>query len=88
MEVVIFCGGKGSRIKEFTDNVPKPMIQIGGIPIISHLMRYYASYGYNDFVLPLGYKGSVLKEYFKSLFDYGDNMLLDFSLKKNRNFPT
>jgi len=64
MKVVIFCGGKGTRLREETEFKPKPMVEIGGRPIIWHIMARYARYGYKDFVLPLGYKGEVLKQYF------------------------
>lgn len=64
MKVVILCGGKGTRLREETEYKPKPMIEIGGRPVIWHIMNIYASYGYKDFVLPVGYKGDVIKEYF------------------------
>jgi len=64
MKVVILCGGKGTRLREETEFRPKPMVEIGGRPILWHIMRTYASYGFNDFVLCLGYKGEVIKEYF------------------------
>ena len=64
MKVVIFCGGLGVRMGEETRRIPKPMIQIGGKPILWHIMRYYASFGHKDFILCLGYKGEVIKEYF------------------------
>ncbi|MEX2519510.1 MAG: sugar phosphate nucleotidyltransferase [Paracoccaceae bacterium] len=64
MKVVLFCGGLGTRIREYSENVPKPMIPIGQQPIIRHLMQYYADRGHNDFVLCLGYKGNVIKDFF------------------------
>ena len=64
MKVVILCGGKGTRLREETEFKPKPMVEIGGRPIIWHIMARYARYGFKDFVLPLGYKGEVIKEYF------------------------
>ena len=64
MKVVILCGGYGTRIRDVADNIPKPMIPIGERPIIWHIMKYYATYGYIDFVLCLGYKGNVIKDYF------------------------
>lgn len=62
--VVIFCGGKGTRLKEETEFKPKPMVTVGGQPILWHIMKYYAHHGYNRFVLALGYKGNMIKEYF------------------------
>ena len=64
MKVVILAGGFGTRLSEYTDIVPKPMVEIGGKPIIWHIMEHYASYGYNEFILALGYKAEVFKEYF------------------------
>ena len=80
MKVVIFCGGLGVRMGEETQRVPKPMIEIGGRPILWHLMRYYAAWGHNDFVLCLGYKGDVVKSYF---LEYNGAMLNDFVLDRN-----
>lgn len=64
MKVVILCGGRGTRFKEETDLKPKPMVEIGGMPILWHIMKTYASHGFNEFILCLGYKGNVIKEYF------------------------
>jgi glucose-1-phosphate cytidylyltransferase len=64
MQVVILCGGKGTRLREETEYRPKPMVSIGGRPILWHIMKTYAYYGHNDFVLCLGYKGEMIKEYF------------------------
>lgn len=64
MKVVILCGGQGTRLREQTDVLPKPMIEIGGRPILWHIMKIYARYGLNSFVLCLGYKGHLIKEYF------------------------
>lgn len=66
MKTVLFCGGQGMRIREYSEAVPKPMIPIGHQPILWHLMSYYASYGHKDFVLCLGYKASVIKDFFLS----------------------
>jgi len=65
MQVVILCGGKGTRLNEYTDEIPKPLVEVGGKPILHHLMNIYARYGYKDFILCLGYKGEKIKEYFK-----------------------
>ncbi len=64
MKVVLFCGGAGMRLRGYVDDVPKPMVQIGSRPILWHLMKYYAHFGHKDFVICLGYKGSVIKNYF------------------------
>lgn len=64
MKIVILCGGHGTRIRDVADNIPKPMIPIGRYPILWHIMKYYASYGHQDFVLCLGYKGQVIKDFF------------------------
>ena len=68
MKVVILAGGFGTRFSEETDNKPKPMIEIGGMPILWHIMKIYSSYGFNDFVILLGYKGYAIKEYFANYF--------------------
>src|SRR5258706_12644628 len=64
MKVVLFCGGLGMRIRDYSENIPKPMIPVGSQPILSHIMQYYSRYGHQDFILCLGYKASVIKEYF------------------------
>jgi len=64
MKVVILAGGLGTRISEETSTIPKPMIEVGGQPILSHIMKIYSFYGFNDFVIPLGYKGHIIKDYF------------------------
>jgi len=64
MKVVLFCGGFGTRLKEHSETIPKPMVEIGYRPIMWHLMRYYAHYGFKDFILCLGYRGDVIKNYF------------------------
>ena len=64
MKVIILCGGSGTRLREETEFRPKPMVEIGHLPILWHIMKSFSSYGYNDFVLCLGYKGEVIKNYF------------------------
>jgi glucose-1-phosphate cytidylyltransferase len=64
MKVVVLCGGAGTRLREETEFRPKPMVEVGGRPILWHIMKTYAHYGFNDFVLCLGYRGNVIKEYF------------------------
>jgi glucose-1-phosphate cytidylyltransferase len=65
MKVVILAGGKGTRIREYSSKIPKPMVKVNGIPIIIHIMKHYSNYGFDDFVIALGYKGNVIKNYFK-----------------------
>jgi glucose-1-phosphate cytidylyltransferase len=64
MKVVLFCGGLGTRIREYSESIPKPMIPIGTQPILWHVMQYYSNHGHRDFVLCLGYKAGVIKDYF------------------------
>ncbi len=64
MKVVLFCGGLGTRIREYSENVPKPMIPVGNEPILWHVMNYYSQYGHKDFVLCLGYKANIVKDFF------------------------
>ncbi len=64
MKVVILCGGQGTRLREETEFRPKPMVRIGSCPVLWHIMKLYSHYGFNDFVLCLGYKGEIIKEYF------------------------
>lgn len=64
MKVVLFCGGLGMRIRDYSDTLPKPMVPIGDRPILWHVMKYYAHYGHKDFILCLGYKGTLIKEFF------------------------
>ena len=66
MKVVILCGGKGTRLREETEFRPKPMVPIGNRPILWHIMKIYAHTGHKDFILCLGYKGEVIKEYFRN----------------------
>lgn len=64
MKVVLFCGGLGTRLREYSETIPKPMVEIGYRPILWHVMKYYAYYGHKDFILCLGYKSDVIKNYF------------------------
>lgn len=79
MKVVIFAGGFGSRLSESTMSVPKPMVEIGGKPIIWHIMKIYSSYGYDDFIICCGYKQYVIKEYFANYFRHNCDMTVDLS---------
>lgn len=79
MKVVLFCGGLGTRLGKYSETVPKPMIEIGIRPLIWHLMRYYAHFGHKDFILCLGYKGSVIKRFF---LEYNECISNDFVYRK------
>lgn len=76
MKVVILCGGYGTRIRGVSDDVPKPMVEIGGKPILWHIMKYYATFGHTDFILCTGYKGYVIKDYFLNYDNQFSNMSL------------
>src|SRR3990170_604788 len=80
MKVVILAGGLGTRLSEETDLKPKPMVEIGGKPILWHIMKLYSHYGFNDFVICLGYKGYQIKEYFLNYHYHLQDFTLD--LKK------
>lgn len=79
MKVVLFCGGLGTRLREHSETIPKPLVQIGDRPIIWHLMRYYAHYGHTDFILCLGYRGDLIRSYF---LNYEECMSNDFTLSE------
>jgi glucose-1-phosphate cytidylyltransferase len=77
MKVVLFCGGFGMRLKEFSESVPKPLVPVGNRPIIWHLMKYYAHYGHKDFILALGWNANAFKQYF---LNYDECVSNDFVL--------
>jgi glucose-1-phosphate cytidylyltransferase len=77
MKVVILAGGFGTRLSEETEIKPKPMVEIGGKPILWHIMKIYSSHGFNEFVILLGYKGYVIKEYFSNYFLHQSNVTFD-----------
>jgi len=79
MKVVLFCGGMGMRLREYSENVPKPMVPVGYRPILWHVMRYYAHFGHKDFILCLGYKGDCIKRYF---LDYDETVSNDFVISE------
>ena len=81
MKVVILAGGFGTRLSEETQIKPKPMIQIGGYPILWHIMNHYSKYGLNDFIILLGYKGYMIKEYFVNYFLHNS----DFTVNLENN---
>jgi len=77
MKTIILCGGIGYRLKEETEFKPKPMVLIGGKPILWHIMKIYSHYGYNDFIIALGYKGNYIKEYFINQKFFSHDFVLD-----------
>jgi glucose-1-phosphate cytidylyltransferase len=77
MKVVLFCGGLGTRLREYSETVPKPMVNIGYRPILWHLMKYYAHFGHTEFILCLGYRGDLIKQYF---IQYDEWLSNDFQL--------
>ena len=77
MKVVLFCGGLGTRLREHSDTIPKPLVNVGYRPILWHLMRYYAHFGHKDFILALGYRGDLIREYF---LNYNECMSNNFVL--------
>ena len=79
MKVVLFCGGMGMRMREYSETIPKPMVPIGYRPILWHVMKYYAHYGHKDFILCLGYKADVIKNYF---LEYNECLTNDFVFSK------
>ena len=76
MKVVLFCGGLGMRLRDYSETIPKPMVNIGYRPILWHVMRYYAHYGHKDFILCLGYKADIIKDYFLNYNEYISNDFL------------
>ena len=82
MKVVIFAGGLGTRLAEETSTRPKPMVEIGGKPILWHIMKIYSHYGYNDFIICLGYKGYMIKEYFINYFLYNSDLTVEVGNNK------
>ena len=79
MKVVLFCGGLGMRLREFSEEIPKPMVPIGYRPILWHLMKYYSHFGHNEFILCLGYRADVIKNYF---LEYNECISNDFVLSE------
>ena len=76
MKVVILAGGLGTRISEYTKTIPKPMIKVCNKPLIYYIMKHYANYGFKDFYIALGYKGNIIKEYFKNKkFNWNINLI-------------
>lgn len=90
MKVVILAGGLGSRFSEYTKSIPKPMIKIAGLPILVHIMNHYSKFGFSEFYIALGYKGNIIRKYFRkknfnwkiNLIDTGKNTMTGGRLKK------
>ncbi len=81
MKAIILCGGQGTRLREETEYKPKPMVEIGGKPILWHIMKIYSYYGINEFVLALGYKGNIIRDYFLNYFYYNNDVTIDLGKK-------
>ncbi|OIQ03362.1 MAG: glucose-1-phosphate cytidylyltransferase [Zetaproteobacteria bacterium CG06_land_8_20_14_3_00_59_53] len=88
MKVVILCGGFGTRIRDVSDNVPKPMIPIGRYPIVWHIMKYYASFGFKEFILCLGYKSHVIKDFFLNYEAHTKDFTIQLGRKDDVQFHT
>jgi glucose-1-phosphate cytidylyltransferase len=82
MYTVILCGGMGSRLREETEFKPKPMIKIGSRPILWHIMKIYSHFGYNNFILTLGYKSEIIKNYFLNYDVYNNDIEIELGKKK------
>ena len=92
MKVVILAGGKGSRISFYTQKIPKPMIKIGNIPLLVHIMNIYEFYGFNDFIIAAGYKSEIIKGYeavvYQHEIDHLDGVLFTDKVKDNKSLVT
>ena len=94
MKVVLLAGGFGTRLSEYTETIPKPMVHVGGKPMLLHIMKLYAKYGYKDFYIALGYKGEVIRKFFKkkfydwniNLIDTGKNTMTGGRLKRLQKY--
>ncbi|HNX91457.1 MAG TPA: glucose-1-phosphate cytidylyltransferase [Candidatus Omnitrophota bacterium] len=88
MKVVILCGGRGTRMGSDTTTIPKPMVDIGGKPILWHIMKIFSHYGFNEFVLCLGYRGYLIKEYFSHYFLHMSDVTIDMKNNKTQIHST
>jgi glucose-1-phosphate cytidylyltransferase len=79
MKVVILAGGFGTRLSEYTDSIPKPMVQVGGRPLIWHIMQHYAKFGHTEFVIALGYKAEVIRDYFLNFNSLNSDFTVDLA---------
>ncbi|MDR1757214.1 MAG: glucose-1-phosphate cytidylyltransferase [Culturomica sp.] len=87
MKTVILCGGYGTRIRDVSEDIPKPMIPIGTKPILWHIMKYYAEFGYHDFILCMGYKSDVIKDFFVNYEYRQSDILLTLGTQSERVIP-
>lgn len=88
MKTVILCGGYGTRIRDVADDIPKPMIPIGGYPILWHLMKYYAAFGHDEFILCLGHKGHVIKDFFLNYESHTRDFTITMGVDKSLEYHT
>ncbi len=88
MKVVLLAGGFGTRLSEETHARPKPMIEVGGLPLLLHIMKMYSHYGYNDFIVCLGYMGYYIKEYFSNYMLHRSDVRIDFTTGETQHFNT
>lgn len=79
MKIIILCGGQGTRLREETEFRPKPMVAVGGWPILLHIMNIYATHGFKDFILCLGYKGDMIREYFLNLANFTNDLTINLA---------
>jgi glucose-1-phosphate cytidylyltransferase len=86
MKVIILCGGMGTRLREETEYKPKPMVEIGGKPILWHIMKHYAHYGFKEFILALGYRGDVIRDYFLNFYNYNTDFTVDLASNSKIEF--
>ena len=86
MKVVILCGGRGTRLREETEIRPKPLVEVGNRPILWHIMKIYSHYGFNDFVLCLGYKGDLIKDYFLNYEAMNNDFTINLGNRNNISF--
>ena len=77
MKVIILCGGQGTRLREETEYKPKPMVEIGGKPILWYIMKHYAHYGFREFILALGYRGNIIRDYILNFYNYNSDITID-----------
>lgn len=88
LKVVILCGGHGTRLKEETEFIPKPLVRVGKMPILWHIMKVYSHYGFNDFILCLGYKGELIKQFFMNFSWMANDFTINLSSNKNITYHT
>ena len=77
MQAVILAGGKGTRFGNITKKIPKPMIKVAGAPLLTHIMKFYQSYGFNEFIIAVGYKGHIIKNYYKNSKEFKNLKVVD-----------